>query len=111
VSLCLFRVTQEALGNVIKHSGSPYAEVELAGNENGLTLRVADAGKGFDPDGTQENAGIGLVGMRERLRLVKGRLVVKSSIDQGTEIVAEVPLMVAEGAEPLVRTQTAGGSV
>jgi PAS domain S-box-containing protein len=111
VSLCLFRVTQEALGNVIKHSGSPYAEVQLAGNENGLTLRVADAGKGFDPDGTQENAGIGLVGMRERLRLVKGRLVVKSSIDQGTEIVAEVPLMVAEGAEPLVRTQTAGGSV
>jgi signal transduction histidine kinase len=111
VALCLFRVTQEALGNVLKHSGSSYAEVGLAGDANGLTLRVADAGKGFDPDGMQENAGIGLVGMRERLRLVKGRLSVRSAIDEGTEIVAEVPLEVANEAEPLKRTQVAGGSV
>ena len=109
VALCLFRVTQEALGNVLKHSGSSYAEVELSGEGNGVTLRIADAGKGFDPDGTQENAGIGLVGMRERLRLVKGRLLVKSSIDQGTEITAEVPLTAADEATPLVRTQAAGG--
>lgn len=111
VALCLFRVTQEALGNVLKHSGSSYAEVELAGDGIGVTLRVADAGKGFDPDGTQENAGIGLVGMRERLRLVKGRLLVRSAIDQGTEIMAEVPLTMFDETPPLIRTQTAGGSV
>jgi|HubBroStandDraft_2_1064218.scaffolds.fasta_scaffold01706_6 PAS domain S-box-containing protein len=111
VALCLFRVTQEALGNVLKHSGSSYAEVELSGDGNGVTLRVTDAGKGFDPDGTRENAGIGLVGMRERLRLVRGRLVVKSKINQGTEIAAEVPFTAADEATPLVRTQAAGGSV
>jgi PAS domain S-box-containing protein len=110
VSLCLFRVTQEALGNVIKHSGSAYVEVELAGIQNVLTLRVADAGKGFNPDNTQESAGIGLVGMRERLRLVKGSLRVRSEINQGTEIAAEVPLR-ADEADPLIRTQAAGGQV
>jgi PAS domain S-box-containing protein len=92
VELCLFRVTQEALGNVVKHSQSKDAQVELGANSMGVSLRIADAGRGFEPDLSNPTAGIGLVGMRERLRLVGGRLSVKSELLHGTEIIAEVPL-------------------
>jgi PAS domain S-box-containing protein len=95
VELCLFRVTQEALGNVVKHSQSKGAQVELGANAMGVSLRVTDAGKGFEPDLSNPAAGIGLVGMRERLRLVGGRLSVKSELLHGTEIIAEVPLGVS----------------
>src|SRR5277367_3941359 len=91
VELCLFRVTQEALGNVVKHSQSERAQVDLGANPMGVSLRITDAGKGFEPDLSNPEAGIGLVGMRERLRLVGGRLSVKSEPQHGTEILAEVP--------------------
>lgn len=91
VELCLFRVTQEALGNVVKHSQSKSAQVELGTNSMGVSLRIKDAGRGFEPDLSNPAAGIGLVGMRERLRLVGGRLSVKSVLLCGTEIIAEVP--------------------
>jgi PAS domain S-box-containing protein len=92
VELCLFRVTQEALGNVVKHSQSKDAQVELGANSMGVSLRIVDAGRGFEPDLSNPTAGIGLVGMQERLRLVGGRLSVKSELLRGTEIIAEVPL-------------------
>jgi PAS domain S-box-containing protein len=92
VALCLFRVTQEALGNVAKHSHANSAHVELSANESGLSLRITDAGRGFDPCLTTPHAGIGLVGMRERLRLVGGRLSISSEPLRCTEILAEVPL-------------------
>jgi len=91
VELCLFRVTQEALSNVVKHSQSERAQVDLGANPMGVSLRITDAGKGFEPDLSNPEAGIGLVGMRERLRLVGGRLSVKSELLHGTEILAEVP--------------------
>jgi PAS domain S-box-containing protein len=92
VALCLFRVTQEALGNVVKHSRAKSAQVELGANESGISLRIMDAGRGFEPDLSNTHAGIGLAGMRERLRLVGGRLSVSSGPLRGTEILAEVPL-------------------
>jgi PAS domain S-box-containing protein len=91
VELCLFRVTQEALGNVVKHSQAQRAQVDLISNPMGISLRITDTGKGFEPDLSNPDAGIGLVGMRERLRLVGGRLSVKSELLHGTEILAEVP--------------------
>jgi PAS domain S-box-containing protein len=107
VELCLFRVAQEALGNVVKHSQAKSAQVELGSNANGVSLRITDAGRGFDPDLGNPDAGIGLVGMRERLRLVGGRLSVNSELMHGTEILAEVPLA-ASADEAQVRTQAAG---
>lgn len=92
VALCMFRVAQEALGNVAKHSGSNEAQVELRGNDSGIILRVLDQGKGFDPRLGNLTAGIGLIGMSERLRLVGGKLTVKSEPSRGTEVLAEVPL-------------------
>ena len=61
VALCLFRVTQEALGNVVKHSQAKKARVELSTNANGVSLRIADEGMGLDPDGIHPGAGIGLL--------------------------------------------------
>jgi PAS domain S-box-containing protein len=92
VALCLFRVTQEALANVIKHSETKNARVELTSNEHGIQLRITDSGKGFVTGEQNPSPGIGMIGMRERLRLVGGRLFVRSEPLKGTEIVAEVPL-------------------
>ncbi len=94
VALCLFRVTQEALTNIVKHSQAKSADVKLGANAKGVSLRITDTGRGFDPDLKNPAAGIGLVGMRERLRLVGGSLSLKSELMQGTEIFAEVPLTV-----------------
>jgi PAS domain S-box-containing protein len=95
VALCLFRVAQEALGNVVKHSKAEGAQVELGANAIGISLRISDQGLGFDPDIRTSGAGIGLVGMAERLRLVGGKLLVKSEPNRGTEITGEVPLAVS----------------
>ncbi len=108
VGLCLFRIAQEALGNVVKHSGAREARVELYSTRNEIRLRVIDAGFGFDPELRKEDAGLGLVSMRERLRLVGGRLSVQSAPMRGTEILAEVPLAVSAD-EPRVKLMTAGG--
>ena len=94
VALCLFRVAQEALANVVKHSEASNVRLVLDSNSNGITLRITDDGKGFDLASANPKAGIGLVGMRERLRLVKGKLQVRSEPTKGTEIVAEIPMFV-----------------
>jgi signal transduction histidine kinase len=74
VSLCLYRITQECLNNVIRHSGARRAKVTVSGNEQEIRLVVSDSGIGFDPESPILKKGIGLVGMRERLRLVGGRI-------------------------------------
>jgi PAS domain S-box-containing protein len=109
VALCLFRVAQEALNNVVKHSRAKEGRVELSGASSRIRLRVVDAGLGFDVALGSTDAGIGLVGMRERLRLVGGRLSVKSEPMQGTEIFAEVPLSLSPN-KTLARIMTAGGT-
>ncbi|MGB9007247.1 MAG: PAS domain S-box protein [Candidatus Acidiferrales bacterium] len=108
VGLCLFRIAQEALGNVVKHSGAKQSQAELFSTKNEIRLRIVDAGFGFDPDVRNENAGLGLISMRERLRLIGGRLSVQSAPMRGTEILAEVPLS-ASADEPRVKLMTAGG--
>jgi signal transduction histidine kinase len=109
VALCLFRVTQEALGNVVKHSGTKTARVELGSNQAGVSLRIVDGGRGFDTRGANAGEGIGLVGMTERLRLVGGRFSIRSEPMRGTEILAEVPL--SSSVNRLrVKTVAAGGT-
>ena len=81
ISLCLFRVTQEALNNAVTHGRAKTVTVKLARNAGLLRLRIKDTGVGFDPAATPE--GLGLVSMRERLRMVGGKLTVQSSPNQG----------------------------
>jgi PAS domain S-box-containing protein len=107
VALCLFRISQEALSNVVKHSDAKRAQVHLNANANSVTLRVTDEGKGFDQDVGQPDAGIGFTGMRERLRLVGGKLSITSELMKGTTILAEVPLVASENNH--ARTQSATG--
>jgi two-component system NarL family sensor kinase len=88
----LFRIAQEALTNVKKHSGANAAVVELHGQDKGVVLSIADEGVGFDISEPTFKAGLGLQSMRERLRAVGGTVDVDSSKDFGTQIVAQVPL-------------------
>jgi PAS domain S-box-containing protein len=88
VSLCLYRVAQEALSNAVRHSTSGRVEVKLNSEEPILRLHVKDFGVGFDP--LLREQGLGFVAMQERLRIVGGKLLLISSPGRGTEIVAEV---------------------
>ncbi len=92
VSICAFRIAQEALRNVVKHSGATAAVVELASEGNRLVLCVSDTGNGFDVSSLDGRAGLGLISMRERLRLIKGHLSIQSMPRAGTRIRVEVPL-------------------
>jgi PAS domain S-box-containing protein len=92
ISLCLFRVLQEALHNAAKHSGVRSFEVRLRQLPNEIELTVRDAGVGFDPKASMLNWGLGLVSMQERLQLVKGSLSIDSKPKRGTTICARVPL-------------------
>ncbi len=92
VSLCLFRVMQEALQNAVKHSGVLTFKVELSGTQDSVELKVADSGRGFEVQEALTCRGLGLVSMRERLQIVHGELKVQSKPEAGTTIYARVPL-------------------
>jgi PAS domain S-box-containing protein len=92
ISLCLFRVLQEALQNAVKHSAEQNFTVEVHGTKEGISLTVRDSGIGFDWQDAMNHRGIGLISMRERLRLVDGELSIRSAPGRGTTVLARVPL-------------------
>jgi PAS domain S-box-containing protein len=91
LSLCLYRVIQEGLQNIAKHSGAKAASISLKGLSNGLRLVIVDNGVGFDPEEVRNKAGIGLSSMRERVRLLDGEISFASKPGQGTQIEVFVP--------------------
>jgi len=92
VALSLYRVAQEALRNVAKHSGAREAWVEIARRGHNLRLLVMDEGCGFAPSKTEGNVGLGLISIKERVQFVHGSLSVKSAPEQGTRIEVHVPI-------------------
>ena len=92
ISLCLFRVLQEALQNAVKHSADQNFTVEVHGTNEGISLIVSDSGIGFDWQDAMNRRGLGLISMRERLRLVNGELSIQSEPGRGTTVLARVPL-------------------
>jgi len=92
ISLCLYRVLQEALQNVVKHSLSRDAHVSLNGQGNTITLTVKDSGAGFDPHEAVRGSGLGLTNMKERLKVLGGQLSIHSEPGRGTVIHAVAPL-------------------
>jgi signal transduction histidine kinase len=90
VETALYRIVQESLTNVVKHARARRVSILLARKEGSVKAVVEDDGRGFDP--AQAGDGFGLVGMRERLALLGGRLEVESGADAGTTIAAEVPV-------------------
>jgi PAS domain S-box-containing protein len=99
ISLTLFRVLQEALHNAAKHSGVRQFEVELWGRPGEVHLTVSDSGAGFDPEAALNGRGIGLTSMKERLKLVHGKLSVESRPKRGTTIHARVPIISESNSE------------
>jgi PAS domain S-box-containing protein len=91
-SICLYRVAVEALRNVSRHSGAATAAVSIQRRNNSIELQVTDWGKGFDVETARKGAGLGLVSIEERLRLLQGTCEVHSSADKGTTLVARLPL-------------------
>jgi signal transduction histidine kinase len=91
VALCLFRVTQEALRNVARHARVSTASVELARAGGSLRLTMSDTGAGMEPGRAAAKAGLGLLNIRERARLVGGTVEIRSSPGQGTSVMVQVP--------------------
>ena len=89
-ALGLYRIAQEALHNVVKHSGAYRASVSLTTVRGDLVLRVIDRGAGFDLQTMRSKNTLGLVSMRERARLIRARLVVSSKPGDGTSVEARV---------------------
>jgi signal transduction histidine kinase len=92
ISLCLFRVLQEALNNAVKHSGVRKFDVQFKGTSDEAHLTVNDCGVGFNLETARKAGGLGLNRMQERLKLVKGSLSIDSQPKRGTTIRARVPL-------------------
>ena len=90
-ALCLFRVAQEALSNVARHSRARRARVTLRRMEGGFHLAVKDDGIGFDPACSDASRSLGLVSMRERVRIANGTLEIEAAPGQGAAIMAWVP--------------------
>jgi signal transduction histidine kinase len=91
VETALYRIVQESLTNVVKHARARRVSILLARKEGSVKAVIEDDGRGFDP-AEQVGDGFGLVGMRERLALLGGRLEIESDADAGTTIAAEVPV-------------------
>jgi signal transduction histidine kinase len=100
VALCLFRIVQEGLRNVKKHSEATHAQVKLKKLDGGLHLSISDNGKGFDLNGASEGQGLGLWSMKERVRLIAGRFEIHSELHNGTRIEVWAPLKEKPDASP-----------
>ncbi len=102
ISLCFFRVLQEALHNSTKHSGTRNFEVELWGTQDEIHLTVSDSGVGFDVEAARTSPGLGLVSMQERLKLLNGTLTIESQLMRGTTIRARAPFSSGNDSLPAI---------
>jgi PAS domain S-box-containing protein len=100
ISLCLFRIAQEALHNAVKYSGTNQFFVTLSATGEEIQLVVYDEGAGFDVAGAKKNRGLGLVSMQERAHLVQGRFSIESKPGKGTKISVVVPFVTENEPSP-----------
>jgi two-component system sensor histidine kinase UhpB len=90
IAISAYRIVQEALSNVVKHARATHAEVALSMEDGELRMQISDNGSGFDP--AQASPGIGLVGMRERVYALNGRIGVDTGLAAGTRINIAMPI-------------------
>ena len=95
VALAVYRIAQEALHNIVKHSAAAHATVRLEADRADIVLSVIDDGQGFDPLAERTMKGVGLISMRERVGQVAGQMTLTSKPNQGTRIQVRVPLLTA----------------
>jgi signal transduction histidine kinase len=100
IGLCLYRITQESLRNIIKHARATQVHVSLTGGKDMIQLLIKDNGSGFNPSQLPREPRLGLVSMRERVRLIQGEIIIRSQLGQGTVIEIKAPLKdVTEGLD------------
>jgi signal transduction histidine kinase len=88
-----YRIVQEALTNAARHAGVPEIKVRVWTGTNLLNLQIEDRGRGFDPEAVRNTArSSGLIGMQERVMLLRGHMTIESSLGSGTTITVELPL-------------------
>jgi PAS domain S-box-containing protein len=92
IASCLYKITQESLTNVSKHSGAKLVSVVLDGTADRIRLRVKDAGAGFQFESRAAKVGLGILSMKERAELLHGKLTIASQPGRGTEVIVELPL-------------------
>jgi signal transduction histidine kinase len=96
-ALCVFRIVQEGLRNLKKHSGTSSAQVSLVRTSNSIRVSISDAGVGFDVRGLSSTAGLGVRSMEERAHLLGGRFRIRSEPGRGTDVEAWVPCLPHKG--------------
>jgi PAS domain S-box-containing protein len=96
VLLCFFRVAQEGFHNIARHAGATNVRLTLSGGNGNCTLRIDDNGRGFDPTATEGRSSLGLVSMRERMRLVNGSFTIQSHPGEGTTLEFSAPSAVGQ---------------
>lgn len=111
VALCVFRIAQEALRNIVRHSRAASSSISLVGNDEAINLIVADGGIGFDLNSARSRGGLGLISMEERLRLVGGEISIQSRPGSGTTIDVRVPLAKQIPAQEFSDVATPTGSI
>lgn len=99
VSPSLFRITQEALRNAIRHGHARHLAVSLVRDYTHLSLTIRDNGSGFDVSLARQHGGLGLVSIEERARLVQGSVTINSAPGRGTDVVVRVPVDVVDRVE------------
>jgi len=90
--ITLFRLIQESLNNVLKHSGATVATIDLAMRKSGVKIVIRDNGHGFSREKPRRVNGIGLIGMQERVELIGGKFEIQSMPGKGTKTMATMPL-------------------
>jgi len=92
IGLCLYRVAQEALRNIVKHAGARSARMSLARHNGRIALTIDDDGRGFDPAATEGQRGLGLMSLDERVRMLDGAFAITTSPQKGTTVSVSIPL-------------------
>ena len=104
-ALCAFRVVQEALTNVHRHAEAQHVRVGLLIDAQELVIAVRDDGKGFDPADARRLNHLGIGGMRERAKLVNGKIDLRSQPGQGTRVTLSVPITPPSRKESIAREE------
>jgi len=97
LTLCLFRIVQEALQNALKHGKARHVSVDLTGASDGIDLTIVDDGVGFDVDAAWRK-GLGLISVKERVEAIGGTFTLRSSPGAGTRLAVRVPVSVSQDA-------------
>lgn len=92
VAICIFRIAQESLRNISKHSRASHVDIELSAKNGFINLLVTDNGCGFNADTAHTRGGLGLVSMAERVRQLQGVFEVQTKPGGGTSLRVELPI-------------------